>query len=156
MTRRNKNGLTDNQMDNMMEWFSCMKEIAQIDMTEATKIFNTLEPTEQRDIYSKRWIRRGDTVPVKRDLLPARFNKINDRRNDKIVNTYKVTYQVDNKDQYKTIEIRFSRSNTPRDEWDHRDAVDDYLFDYCYDLEMDAGFKTELLNTRTEQAEETA
>ena len=91
-------------------------------------------------------------MPVKRNLLPARFNKINDRWNDKIVNTYKVTYQVNNKDQYKTIEIRFSRSNTPRDKWDHNDAVEDYLIDYCNDLEMDAGFKTELLNTRTEQA----
>lgn len=80
MTRRNKNGLTDNQMDNMHEWFGCMKEIAQLDMTAAIKIFNTLEPTEQRDIYSKRWIRRGDIVPVKRDLLPARFKKINLRR----------------------------------------------------------------------------
>ena len=48
--------------------------------TEATKIFNTLQPTEQRDIYSKRWIRRGDIVPVKRDLLPARFTEINSRR----------------------------------------------------------------------------
>ena len=80
MTRRNKCGLTDNQMDNMNEWFKCMKEIAGLDMTAAIKIFNTLEPTEQRDIYSKRWIRRGDIVPVKRDLLPARFTEINSRR----------------------------------------------------------------------------
>jgi hypothetical protein len=80
MARRNKYGLTDNQMDNIGEWFRCMKKIAQIDMTEATKIFNTLQPTEQRDIYSKRWIRKGDIVPVKRDLLPARFTEINSRR----------------------------------------------------------------------------
>ncbi len=148
MTRRNKCGLTDNQMDNMNEWFKCMKEIAQIDMTAAIKIFNTLEPTEQRDIYSKRWIRRGDTVPVKRDLLPARFNKINDRWNDKIVNTYKVTYQQNNEDRFMTIEITFSRSNAPRDRYDHFDAAEDYLIDYHNDLEMDAGFKVELLNSK--------
>lgn len=148
MPRRNKYGLTDNQMDNMHEWFGCMKEIAQLDMTAAIKIFNTLEPTEQRDIYSKRWIRRGDTVPVKRDLLPARFNKINDRWNDKIVNTYKVTYQQNNEDRFMTIEITFSRSNAPRDRYDHFDAVEDYLIDYHNDLEMDAGFKVECLNSK--------
>jgi hypothetical protein len=135
-------------MDNMNEWFKCMKEIAQLDMTAAIKIFNTLEPTEQRDIYSKRWIRRGDIVPVKRDLLPARFNKINDRWNDKIVNTYKVTYQQNNQDRFMTIEITFSRSNTPRDRYDHFDAVEDYLIDYHNDLEMDAGFKVEFLNSK--------
>jgi len=149
MARRNKYGLTDNQMDNMHEWFGCMKEIAGLDMTAAIKIFNTLEPTEQRDIYSKRWIRRGDIVPVKRDLLPARFNKINDRWNDKIVNTYKVTYRQNNQDQYKTIQITFSRSNVPRDQYDHFDAVEDYFIDYCNDLEMDEGyFKIELINTK--------
>jgi len=41
---------------------------------------------------------------------------------------------------------------TKEDKYDHNDAVEDYLIDYCNDLEMDAGFKTELLNTRTEQA----
>lgn len=148
MTRRNKYGLTDNQMDNINEWFGCMKEIAGLDRTAAIKIFNTLEPIEQRDIYSKRWIRRGDIVPVKRDLLPSRFNKINDRWNDKIVNTYKVTYQQNNQDRFMTIEITFSRSNTPRDRYDHFDAVEDYLIDYHNDLEMDAGFKVEFLNSK--------
>lgn len=148
MARRNKYGLTDNQMDNIKEWYYCMEEIAGLDITAAIKIFNTLEPIEQRDIYSKRWIRRGDTVPVKRDLLPARFNKINDRWNDKIVNTYKVTYQQNNQDRFMTIEITFSRSNTPRDRYDHFDAVEDYLIDYHNDLEMDAGFKVEFLNTK--------
>jgi hypothetical protein len=80
MTRRNKYGLTDNQMDNMDEWFRCMKKIAGLDMTAAIKIFNALQPIEQRDIYTKRWIRRGDIVPVKRDLLPARFIEINSLR----------------------------------------------------------------------------
>ena len=49
---------------------------------------------------------------------------------------------------FMTIEIKFSRSNTPRDQYDHFDAVEDYLIDYHNDLEMDAGFKVELMNSK--------
>ena len=40
------------------------------------------------------------------------------------------TILIQSKPKTKTFNIKFSTSNAPKDIWDHRDAVEDYLIDF--------------------------
>lgn len=59
------------QLANLMEWFERMAD-AGVNITEATRIFNDLDASEQQKIICRPWFSRSTGKPIKR---PLRFTR---------------------------------------------------------------------------------